>query len=276
MPPYSGNVVEVFMEELLFPVSTTKPEKKHLDFDLDSTLSSAYSEDDERHHSKNVSFSCKEDDDEVSYKHHGYAYNPTPPVDIYYSTSSIIKTSTPKQQVVASRSMYNELNERAARREIIQIQQAKQRYRHEILKDKIELENKKKILQSEFAEQRFRYESMVGMHQKQRRLECIRKHQKQMDLQRKKEERKMAAHRHSGSMRYADYVPNQYSHHRGRGCDNTVASSGCNSYDNDSMDSYDVETLGEKFDKLMDSVVDGLSTSLMSLSSTRKRRNRRR
>ena len=274
MPPYSGNVVEVFMEELLFPVSTTKPEKKHLDFDLDSTLSSAYSEDDERHHSKNVSFSCKEDDDEVSYKHHGYAYNSTPPVDKYYSTSSSIKTSTPKQQVVASRSMYNELNERAARREIIQVQQAKQRYRHEILKDKNELENKKKILQSEFAEQRFRYESMVGMHQKQRRLKCIRKHQKQMDLQREKEERKMAAHRHSGSMRYADYVPN--SHHRGRGCDNTVASSGCNSYDNDSMDSYDVETLGEKFDKVMDSVVDGLSTSLMSLSSTTKRRKRRR
>ncbi len=60
MPSYSGNVVEAFIEDLLFPVSTANPDEEHLDFDEKSEV--------EYHHHKLVSFVCEEDK-EMTYEH---------------------------------------------------------------------------------------------------------------------------------------------------------------------------------------------------------------
>ena len=306
MPSYPGNVVEAFID-LLFPVSSTEnPDEKQLD------LSSSAKSGEEHRHQKLVSFSCEEHE-EMTYEYHvNNAFKPTPQVSKCHSNSSSNKKAPPKQ--VVTKSMYDELNDRAAKRTVIQLEKAQQRQKYERMKDKIKIEKQKEFLHFEKTEQRFRYKCMTGIHQKQRKLkqnqqlalqrqreqrmmaenekkkELLQrqlKQNKQMALQRQRDQRMMAAlpnvlknskghreHRHSRK-RYADCLPRRYTH---RGSNNSSVSSGCGSYDLDSTDSSysdDAETLGKKIDNLMDSVADGLLVMLSSLPSARRSRRRR-
>ena len=254
MPPYQEKV-EAFIEELLFPVSTEKPYKeKHRN--LEDTLSETSYETEEEN--SQLDPSDFEVADEVS---HDVAYarmiDAYPLATEYYTYPTNSKLASKQQQhVVTVNSMYDQMKARE--------QQLQQQLRQQM---KVELQLRREQMALQLKRERMMAAEAAAAFDT-RSCRTHRTHQSMSAL----------------PVRRSNYIApkrNSYNVNNQR-CNNSVANSSACDSSTDSMDSssdgYFVESSSDKFKKLLETVVDGISSSLAPSKkkrSTKKKKNLR-